>query len=1124
MRNLKRALSLGLTAAMISGLMVMGSSAASYADVTSEDNQEAIEVLQAVEIMVGDENGDFNPDQNVTRNEMAVIMANLMEYNVASYKNTSPFTDVPAWAEPYVAACWTNGITAGYSDTIYGGSDTVTTAQAALMLMKALGYFQYASDFGGDWQLATTRQGNNIDLFVGVDSGVTQAMTRNDVAQLVLNTLKSGTVQASTDGSWSIGDVTINNNVTYNYITSNQAYATAIDDARSTSSTTDAGKSIVELGEQLYMGDLKLNDNTTDVFGRPARYWEYDGKEIGTYAKRELLKQSYTAEVSSKDLYDLLGKSTLADYTMDVYIDGEDDVKVNSDIFTASDISKNDKTAIGGTGNGVLTEVYVDTDEKQVDIAIINTYLAIAEDDYNEKKEEASFEVHNLDKQKDELIKADKSSVKNVKVALEDFEIVKDVVDGEAYLVNVAEGEVQAIAKAEVIADTEITAFKKGSNVTVDGTKYSYAETADYDVEVLDNYTSSDTGTINLKDLTYNVYLDKYGYAIGVDLVETPNNYVFITGIDVSENPLGNRTAEASAIFLDGTMETIDVNWSKSDVHVANNADRALLNTWCTYTVNNNDVYTLKEVANVGITGNVDNTYVPGGSNNDSKVAQFQQTTTYASTSDDALKIDKKNISLAGSDTGNYSRVYGNDATIYLNVELTEITYDNQKLGIIDDVSSVTTGVKNANLTVWNNAEAKAEADNPDTTGAPAVTSEGVYSLYKENGYIIAAIVVGEDDAASKNLVYTHTSSVEQESYDKTTDEWTWTRKVVMNGEEITLTEVSDDSTYLENMAPNTWYQVKLNSEGNVIGVTLASTALDDDNDRITEIGEEFINNNLWIKTSINRHDTVLYSQGFLNSKPSMIGSTLFATHQNDSGFFVAEDVNIVLQQLNKKKMETTFETGVDELEDIIDSLNEKYDNTGFNYYISAILEDGAATTVIIRDTADPYEPNEPTYTGDGTANGELVLDGLTGTVYQRKGDKKVDVLESIEEYFGVTNIDDLDTDGSGNYKVKVGNKTYTIADTAVELGEVTLVSQYAPNVAVTSATDVYLAKGESVTVTLYYAGGVLSQNNVNTAATNHAALKVTDGSLSRDQKTITLTLTATADFNADRTVQIQWS
>ena len=116
MRNLKRALSLGLTATMISGLMVMGSSAASYADVTSEQNQEAIEVLKAVDIMVGDEKGNFNPEAKVTRNEMAVVMSNLMAYNVASYKNTSPFTDVPEWAEPYVAACYTNGITSGYDN------------------------------------------------------------------------------------------------------------------------------------------------------------------------------------------------------------------------------------------------------------------------------------------------------------------------------------------------------------------------------------------------------------------------------------------------------------------------------------------------------------------------------------------------------------------------------------------------------------------------------------------------------------------------------------------------------------------------------------------------------------------------------------------------------------------------------------------------------------------------------------------------------------------------------------------------------------------------------------------------------------------------------------------------
>ena len=126
MRNLKRALSLALASVMLLGMMVVGTSA-SYADVTSKQNQEAIEVLQAVGIMVGDNNGNFNPDQKVTRNEMAVVMSNLMDYRAATYAGTSPFTDVPSWAEPYVAACYANKIVSGTSATTYSGDATVTT-------------------------------------------------------------------------------------------------------------------------------------------------------------------------------------------------------------------------------------------------------------------------------------------------------------------------------------------------------------------------------------------------------------------------------------------------------------------------------------------------------------------------------------------------------------------------------------------------------------------------------------------------------------------------------------------------------------------------------------------------------------------------------------------------------------------------------------------------------------------------------------------------------------------------------------------------------------------------------------------------------------------------------------
>ena len=271
MRNLKRVLSLGVTAAMISGLMIMGSSAASYADVSSEDNVEAIDVLQAVGVMVGDEDGNFNPDEYVTRNEMAVVMSNLLALNVSNFTSSSiPFTDVPDWAAPYVAACYADGITSGTSDTTYGGDDTVTAAQAGLMMLKALGHFQYSSDFGSDWQLSAVRQASSTDLYDGVDAGASSAMTRNEVAQLALNALEATMVEPSSDGSTIVvGDITVSSNVSYDERTSsNNQYASISNDHADDSDS----QYTIELGEELYDGDLEKSsaDANEDVFGRPA--------------------------------------------------------------------------------------------------------------------------------------------------------------------------------------------------------------------------------------------------------------------------------------------------------------------------------------------------------------------------------------------------------------------------------------------------------------------------------------------------------------------------------------------------------------------------------------------------------------------------------------------------------------------------------------------------------------------------------------------------------------------------------------------------------------------------------------------------------------------------------------
>ena len=651
MRNLKRALSLGLTAAMISGLMVMGSSAASYADVTSENNVEAIEVLESVGIMIGDENGNFNPDQNVTRNEMAVVMANLMEYNVASYKDTSPFTDVPSWAEPYVAACWTNGITAGTSATTYGGSDSVTTAQAALMLMKALGYFQYGSDFGSDWQLATVTQGNKIDLFEDVDSGVREAMTRNDLAQLVLNTLEAGTVEAESDGSISVGDITIVNNVKYNYVTSGRDYAKAIDDKITTNNDGDMTRGyVVELGEKLYQGELKKDDDTTDDLGRPATVWEYQGKEIGTFA--ETADHTFTAKVTSKALYDEVGKTAAEKYSWNVYLNGESIDYDGQDLIDNRNDNADDFVKEAGaltddaTGNGVITEVYVDTTsgEESVTVAIIYSYAAeilkvdekdgtitLADLDNGPARTSDTYDATGFEE--DQIV---------IYTYSEDTNEIQDV-----YAAELLEGEV-----TRVRSETEDGVAGNGDQFIVDGTTYKY------------NMTVSGSERLKAEAVSNDVvaYLDANGYVAYIDESAVTYDYAYVLSMGTDEDQYGKGTNDkgttvyARLILTDGTLVKVETDAVKDEINGDNGKDR-LLNTLVSYSVDKNGVYTLTHRSDA------------------------------AHTADEASDVAIEN-GKAGFDAMNGNPFSANSNTVFIVVDSDDDSYDDYDV-------SVYTGIKN---------------------------------------------------------------------------------------------------------------------------------------------------------------------------------------------------------------------------------------------------------------------------------------------------------------------------------------------------------------------------------------------------------------------------------------------
>ena len=370
MRNLKRALSLALASVMLLGMMVVGSSAKGIDDFTDKAeivNQDAVAVTSAIGMFEGYEDGSFGPENVVTRAEMAVIICTMLYgagVNVNQFAETNVFTDVPAWAEGYVNLCSSLGIVAGVGDGKFDPNATVTTAQAVLMLCRALGYFQSAADFGSDWMLAATAKGTALGLYGDLKLTANAGLTRDNVAELVFNSLtKTVPVQY--------------NELLGVYYNENQGIIYSLE-----------FNYLQTLGYKNF--DLVYKTDTETIYGRPATTWgtgTYNVKtEAGSTSKTDNLTENggliaskvrmldkdeiitvpnaptytYTSGQDIDEVYKDLGKSvcTLRDnakdegYTWTAYVNGKEDKDVDDNIPT----SKDDSTW-KYTGKGTVTEI-----------------------------------------------------------------------------------------------------------------------------------------------------------------------------------------------------------------------------------------------------------------------------------------------------------------------------------------------------------------------------------------------------------------------------------------------------------------------------------------------------------------------------------------------------------------------------------------------------------------------------------------------------------------------------------------------------------------------------------------------------------------------------------------------
>lgn len=375
MKNFKKVLALVLVLATLLGLATMAS-ATEYkdADKISADYTEAVKVLDLIETMQGYPNGEFRPTATITREEAAKLIAifDNKDADISTYYTSiNPFADEKGrWGESYVGYGYRAGIIAGMNANTFAPTANVTGTQFLKMALVTLGYDQEAEGFvGSSWAVNVLSLARKLDLIDGLADGWKPEadLTRQEAAQILLNTLKADTVEYAQEAKSANWKPTENKDGVWTF--GGKLYLTV------------AGA--VKTGNKLYK-DFKLaKDVSEDAFMRPYTKWVYDKDDDKTVEVMDSPKATFTTKFNACELLVALGvkesdtktKKVIAEYYVNGALVSDKEIELK---HTASKCKlKTDEYEKYGA-QGTLTQVFKmknDKDETVYRICSIDTWL-----------------------------------------------------------------------------------------------------------------------------------------------------------------------------------------------------------------------------------------------------------------------------------------------------------------------------------------------------------------------------------------------------------------------------------------------------------------------------------------------------------------------------------------------------------------------------------------------------------------------------------------------------------------------------------------------------------------------------------------------------------------------------
>ena len=575
---------LALVLALVMSLSLVTISNAAFKDADKIDYKEAVDVMNAVGVFIGDEKGNFNAKENLTREQAAKIIAYLELGSKAAdaLAGGATFTDVAStrWSAGFVGYCAQAGVVAGVGDGKFDPAGQLTALQFGKMLLVELGYDAKAAGMvGADWAINTSKLMAKAELMDGIEGSVNQVITREKAAKMCLNALEAPTVEYDTKGS-----NIIVNGAEINFGASEPTYVTntiAKEQTISNEKLSNSNAYLIELGEKLYKNLKKIG--TTDDFGRPATKWTWKSESVGTYADAADL--SYTKAVKASDIYkDLNLSDTVAAKNVTVWVNGEVKTAAATDIKKSNDAKIGDVAGVNSNGNGVLTEVFYDDVADTMVITQIVTYIG-----------EVAKTVKATDKRDAYVVIIAKAGGNDLTrpVAKGTFEYETDETFADdafvLYTYSVKAEAVKSLAVAEKVegyVTKTINSTKdedKNNGMTIDGTEYKMSLAT----------AGEKLGNVSVKN-DYTVYLDQYGYIIYVEQVRELGDYALVLATASKGSFIGNK---AQLLLTDGTVKFVDTD--------KNYTKKIADNTIVTFRENSDKTYTLREVNTT--LGNKDN-------------------------------------------------------------------------------------------------------------------------------------------------------------------------------------------------------------------------------------------------------------------------------------------------------------------------------------------------------------------------------------------------------------------------------------------------------------------------------------------------------------------------------------